>query len=355
MSVKSGHEFGKLSYSVQLNYHGLSPLTEREKENAKRPPIAATLAGRFKNQLLPLNYKDHDPRRVNQRFMYASFVSTKKRLLYVETPKAACTALKWILADIDGYEIPLVLTKFETQLEMCIHYREVHPLPSLNDFDEQQAREILEDPEYRRFCVVRNPFTRLVSVWANKIRQQEPGYRNTTCLAVLKHAGRDDSAGPPTFREFVKWVLDTNDPRTCDNHWRSQKYLLYPDLINYGFVLKVENLSGDLQQLFDSASSTKELDARQLLAKYNYNESLPLSYGALYDRHLAEQVSDFYSDDFAVFGYDKNSWTSLSANSDPGVAEIEAAALTAIRQRNMVIEQLAKKVFQLSRSVTTPM
>jgi hypothetical protein len=356
MSGKKEHEFGKSSYSVTLNYqasplHNFAQERARDKnENAPQHPLAANIITESqkkdllsKNHLLPLNYNYHDPRSVNQRLMYASFVSTKQRLLYVETPKAACTALKWILAHIDGYKVPLVVKEFETQLEMCIHYRDVHPLPSLNDFNEQQANEILKHPSYRRFSVVRNPFTRLVSAWANKIRQAEPGHRNI-CLAIFKHAGRDESVAAPTFREFANWVLETNDPTKCYTHWRSQKHLLYPDLIDYGFVLKVENLSSDLQQLFNSASSTKEFDAKALLSKYNYNESLPLNYDDLYDRRLAERVSDFYADDFATYGYDKNSWTSLSTKGNSSVAELEAAALKAIRQRNKVIEQMAQVI-----------
>src|SRR5262249_28283680 len=153
---------------------------------------------RNKDVLLPLNYGHHSPRRVTNRLRYASFVSTNLGLVYVETPKAACTVVKWILAIISGHDIQLVRCRSESNLEMCVHNRNVHPLPSLNDFPNQQVRDILH--RYRTFCVVRNPFTRLVSAWANKIRQHEPGY-GEICASIAEHRKAPSSAAI-SFRDF---------------------------------------------------------------------------------------------------------------------------------------------------------
>ena len=303
---------------------------------AKEPELGAV---RRHRSLLPLDYGHHIPSRVNARLRYGSFVSDKHRIIYVETPKAACTALKWILATIEGHQVHLVHCKPETRLEMCIHHRKVHPLPCLNDFDDHRVREMLNS--YRTFCVVRNPYSRLVSAWANKIRLREPGYEDV-CKDVAAHAG--SPGAEITFTDFAKWVVETNDPATCNAHWRSQKQLLYPDIIDYKHVLKVETLLLDLQLLFASIPSMRNFSAGALLSNCHSNESVPLSYGELYDRQLAARVREFYAEDFATYDYDEKSWEALSSRREPSFEEMESAALSAIRQRNTLIAHLAKEV-----------
>ena len=147
--------------------------------------LAFKKISRATETILPLNYGIRSPSQVTKRLRYASFVSNKHRIVYVETPKNACTPLKWILARIHDRDVPLVHYPLETSLEMCIHYRDHHPLPALTDFSESEVRKILK--HYRLVCVVRNPFTRLVSAWANKIRLREPGY-GEICRAIAQHA-----------------------------------------------------------------------------------------------------------------------------------------------------------------------
>ncbi len=288
--------------------------------------------------LLPLDYGPCPPRQVVKRLKYASFVSTEHGVAYVETPKAACTVLKWILATIDGRTVPEVHCAPETSLSMRIHHRTVHPLPSFSDFSGEQAAEILQN--YRIFCVVRNPFTRLVSAWANKVRQQEPGFSDI-CHAVAEYSGTPANADI-SFRDFAKWVVETNDPQTCNAHWRPQKHLLYPEVVSYTDVLHLETLAEDLQQFFNSIPSLKRYDARDLLQQCAGNESLPVDYSDLYDEELAEAVARFYEVDFATYGYDRNSWKEVNGKRRPRCGDLERAALAAIRQRNQLIELLTK-------------
>ena len=227
----------------------------------------------------------------------------------------------------------------ESQLEMSIHDRRVHPLPSLHDLPENQIRQVLFDSSYRRFCIVRNPYARLVSAWVDKIRQVEPAFE-LICCEILRHARNAERHAVPTFREFVSWVVETNDPNSCDIHWRPQQNLLYPDLINYGFVLKFEDLYNDLQRFFDSDSSTRGLNAKQLISSNRYNGSLPANLSGLYDPSLVEQVSKFWASDFSVFDYDATSWLEFRAKVGPNYTELESSALSAIRARNAVIRQM---------------
>jgi hypothetical protein len=75
---------------------------------------------------LALAYGRREPRdEVSQRLAYASFVSLKHRLLFVETPKADSTTMKWILAGLAGQKPRPILSGDETSLAMCIHDRQL--------------------------------------------------------------------------------------------------------------------------------------------------------------------------------------------------------------------------------------
>jgi len=60
---------------------------------------------------------------------------------------------------------------------MFIHARPNVPLPSLVDLNNRTQEEVLESPDFLRITVVRNPYTRLISAWTNKILLCEPGVK----------------------------------------------------------------------------------------------------------------------------------------------------------------------------------
>lgn len=283
----------------------------------------------------------HDSDTVNQRLAYGSFVSLRHRLLFVDAPKAGSTTMKWILAALEGKEITPCVAGDETDLAMCIHHKECRPLPALTDLDAKTAREVLESPDYRRVCVVRNPYARLVSAWADKIRQVEPGFE-PTCRAILEHARRNDTDGVPTFKEFATWVVETNDPDNCDGHWQPLVKLLYPDLIDYNFIIRTESFRQDLARLFASMDVPDNFDWAAELDAWTRNVAIPVRWSETYDEALAARVADFYSSAFTRFGYDRESWRDLIARPDPDPAFVETAALMAIRSRNAVIERAAR-------------
>ena len=293
-----------------------------------------------KTDWLGLTSNVYSAAQIRRRMRYASFVSRRHRLLFVETPKAACTSLKWVMAEIEGAAPKVAARGRESQLEMAVHFRDAHPLPALTDLPAAEAREALGSAEWARFCAVRHPYSRLIAAWSNKIRQIEPGY-SSVCAAVNRHCGRPDDGSAPAFRDFARWVFDANDAATCDPHWRPQTLLLLPDSVRYDVVMKTETLAADLQRVFDAGATTRALDAAAVLAKFRHNESLPVSYDGLYDEALARRAHDWYAADFARFGYAEGSWRDIAQRKRaPSFAELEAAALSAVQQRNRFIEDL---------------
>ena len=223
----------------------------------------------------------------------------------------------------------------EARLEMCIHYRSIHPLPSLLDIGERSADEVLFGGGYLRFCIVRNPYWRLLSSWNSKIRQADLLFASVN-IEIQKFLGREATGGYPTFREFANWVTATNDPHSCNVHWRSQERLLSPEVIPYDAVLKTERLGPRLVTEFSRVESLRAFDIEALLKQYDYNESLPLVGDPPYDEALAAQIYEFYREDFQTYGYSQDSWKEPRAG-NASVERVEAVALDQIRRSNQLI------------------
>lgn len=271
-----------------------------------------------------------------------SYVSERYKLIYFDTPKVASTSLKWTFAHIEGFTITPSIRRAGYKNEMSIHLRHVHPLPALTDFSTKQSSEMLADKAFKRIGAVRNPYTRLIAGWSDKIRQIEPG-NSETCAAISRYHGQDPQTHNPSFREFAIWVLRTNNRETCNLHWRPQSDVLCVSQINYDYIIKTESIGEDLQAIFDSNPKTSQFNAKDILTQYRFNESLPLSYEGLYDEDLAREVAAFYSEDFQRFHYDPDSWKSIRDRKPLTFADLERAAIRAIRQRNQVIEMNTMK------------
>jgi hypothetical protein len=275
---------------------------------------------------------------VRKRLQYGSFASSAAAYLFIETPKAACSTMKWALALLNGGIATRRPIPPESTLAMCVHNRRLHPVKNIFHLSDENARHILTSDDVVRFCVVRNPYARFVSAWSDKIRQLEPGYTKF-CRKILADA------------KSGKSVDELHDPKSCNHHWQEMKHLLMPDAIAYTHVLKTETLARDLAPIL--ARIAPDEDAKTLLRSASTNESLPVAWKQHYDERLADAVYAFYHSDFEFFGYERDSWRQNAGENAAGPAaeEIERRALMAIRGRNEVIGHLYDRIDELSQEL----
>lgn len=292
-----------------------------------------------------------------KRLAYGSFVGDSFNYVFMETPKAACSTLKWILADLEKREVNLKHSGQESLAAMIIHGRSSHGIKNLTQIPDNQRMRLLTDNNIVRFCVVRNPYARIVSAWADKVRQKEPGYEKVW-QQVAQHHGSNPQVCP-TFPEFIRWVVETQEPNRCNPHWRAMVYLLLPELLNYTHILHTENLVCELQEVLDRIAPDENAGA--LLKKHRTNETLPVDWQSFYDEKTAAQVALFYQDDFHQYGYSLDSWrTDTKAISLIDEIDLlkkkfqvyEGMALDAIRGRNDTIFELVKKKQVASKKIT---
>ncbi|NBB83196.1 MAG: sulfotransferase family 2 domain-containing protein [Alphaproteobacteria bacterium] len=290
------------------------------------------------------------PGYVLKRLTYASYVSQKYKYVFVETPKAACTTLKNLihrLEDLPPIQIPSGLP--QTKLDMYIHNRQKFLLPSLVDLDKDAAREALFSDEYFRFCVVRNPYSRLFSAWLDKVKLVEPGYAR-----IVKEINQYYERPADTiveFEDFVAFVCRNQDVNRCDHHWRLQIRLLFPHCINYTHIGRLESLATTFGLFLGHLR--KHGFAGQLPERKR-NQSPPVRWQDAFDRHLADQVFSRYAGDFAAFAYGRESWVgpgpSLAGEPGPDRDDVIRYYEREIRERNRVIQMLNQAFEKTSSS-----
>ena len=233
-------------------------------------------------------YPHIDPSDISKRLRHSSFVDLSKRYLYFEVPKAACTQMKELLRLQHGAPpIQLFVGKLmETRREMFVHARENVPLPSLVDLDDATQKEVLESDSFFRFTIVRNPYTRLVSAWKNKVVPCEPGCERL----YLEIKGRLPDMHAKeliAFDEFVGYLQARGDLSEADPHWRCQVDHLFLEALSFSHVGKVEDMAATL------ARFQQHLGLAEPFMMGRKNVSAPVGL-ATYNQDLADKVYSLY-------------------------------------------------------------
>ena len=98
------------------------------------------------------------------------------------------------------------------------------------------ATAALTDPGWFRFTILRHPFARTVSAWADKLR---PGAGHRQRRDLMTYLGRDADA-PLGLSEFLDILAHDEGARDLDRHWRPQHREISHGLVRYDLIGRVE-------------------------------------------------------------------------------------------------------------------
>src|SRR5699024_7547027 len=183
----------------------------------------------------------------------ATFVLPRWKVVYVSVPKAACTSLKWLMADLQGESRSRfhdTLSR-ETTRTMTVHRRsQWHRTPMLHDLSDAELERIDPDNGWFVFGVVRHPAARLWSAWQSKFLLREPRFVARYPQAPWPRAPTRTSEVVEDFHTFVQ-ALAESPQRTVfkDRHLLSQSGLLHPASTPYTEIYRTTQLPQLLDDL----------------------------------------------------------------------------------------------------------
>lgn len=158
--------------------------------------------------------------------------------LYMKNHKAACTS---ILATLMAH---LMAERGETE---ALSMENVHTPPKsllltgVRGLTPEQVMAALADPAVFKFTVVREPISRTVSAYADKIAGAQKQKRK-----LMQALGRD-ADDDLSLSQFLDLLAQEPRLRDLDRHWRNQcKEISYHE-IAYDFIGDVADLQGALR------------------------------------------------------------------------------------------------------------
>jgi Sulfotransferase family len=226
--------------------------------------------------------------------------SNRYRYLYVDTPKVASSTIKYTLhcAELGKQAITrnVVPARYGySRFLLDIHDQRKSPLRWPGDAHELQ--QFLRTSRFT-FCFVRNPFSRVLSAYLDKIIGNVE--RRNLFLDKLDGAGahrhRDVS-----FVEFLE-LIHRQAPEVMDPHWRPQHLHLH-GVMAYDFMGSFERFQDDFRAVLTAIDPTFPKRA----ATVDEHGSRASSAGRILqyyaDKRAVQLVSEIYAQDFALFGY----------------------------------------------------
>ncbi len=231
-----------------------------------------------------------------EQLLYSVNISQRHHYVYMDNPKTGCSSLKSALVQS---ELKSIQTPMDSHYDWRVfHDRSKSPLTCLNDLRHPTSLSALQKNGYRFITMVRNPYTRLLSCYRDKILGNS--LQKHEVLRALGKSGHPIET-VVSFSEFVQVVSEQADI-DMNSHWRLQNSQILHDVLDYAFIGRFEDYGRDFVESFRAIGITGE-DIPELRHLNRTKTGVSEQCEEFYTTELQEAVYRRYRPDFENFGY----------------------------------------------------
>ena len=229
------------------------------------------------------------------------------KAVYVSVNKAACTALKWLVADIqkESREHFHRSLSREVSRTMTIHRRSLWQNTPMAKWMTDEELAAISPDDWFVFGVVRHPTARLFSAWQSKILLREPWwwvdeFGDETWFPRVPASGDEVVED---FVRFVRAIAQNPEQRVFQNrHFAPQKGLLAVGTMPYTRIYRTSEIPSLLSD-FERHLRAQGWEGEPLkLARANETPLKPIP--SLFTDEVVDAARELYRADFEAFGYD---------------------------------------------------
>ncbi|XP_033100184.1 carbohydrate sulfotransferase 10-like [Anneissia japonica] len=173
-------------------------------------------------------------------------VNEEHKLVYCQTPKVGTVSWCKIFLQLSGYKNRSELMNMNV-IQVSAAWKK--HVPRLSDFPAAKQKEILAN--YTKIMFVRNPLTRLLSAYNDKLvlkssSDRQPYYQNTVNKRILAffRIGGGKKRNYATFREFVRMLI-SKQHYIADVHWSPMHSVCFPCSIDYDVIGQLEDIENE--------------------------------------------------------------------------------------------------------------
>jgi hypothetical protein len=231
-----------------------------------------------------------------------TYVLPDYKAVYIATSKAACTSLKWLVADVQG-EHPERFIKPVSRMvspDLCVHHRSgFKHTPTLHRF--KGLADVAPDNGWFVFTVVRHPAARMFSAWQSKVLLREPRYVDK--IGEEPFFPRVPRTSDELVEDFGRFVLAMAEghPLMRNRHFMAQWEEVAPDRVPYSRIYDTSEIPRLLED-FGAHLRANGYPGELKLRESNETPLRPIR--ALYTDEVLEALGRLYAADYAQWGYE---------------------------------------------------
>lgn len=175
-------------------------------------------------------------------YLYTFHIGKSPAFIYVNNPKCGCSTAK---ASLNRWYAAWHGQTLEHKSLGDVHSRAFNPLVNPNALGADAEEIILHDPNYFRVTLLREPVSRAVSAYANKL-----SWDSIERQSFNERIGISPET-PLSLTAFLETIHEDSTLRDMNEHWRLQTRQIAASLIKYDMICLTETLDQDLLTVRD--------------------------------------------------------------------------------------------------------